>query len=68
MGGGWLAQLGVWDFAGGIVIHTSAGMAALAAGLVFGRRKNFGPQIMVPHNLPLSSNRSYYAMAGMVWI
>ncbi|MCJ7636847.1 MAG: ammonia channel protein, partial [Nitrososphaeraceae archaeon] len=53
-GGGWLAQLGVWDFAGGIVIHTSAGMAAIAAGLVFGRRKNYGPQIMVPHNLPLA--------------
>src|SRR5687767_3846200 len=34
-GGGWLAQLGVWDFAGGIVIHTSAGMAAIAGRLVF---------------------------------
>ncbi|MDQ4074027.1 MAG: ammonium transporter [Thermoproteota archaeon] len=54
-GGGWLAQLGVFDFAGGIVIHTSAGMASLAAALVLGRRKNFGPQIMVPHNLPLAA-------------
>ena len=62
-GGGWLAQLGVWDFAGGIVIHTSAGMAALAAGLVFGRRKNFGPQIMVPHNLPLA-----VIGATMLWL
>jgi ammonium transporter, Amt family len=62
-GGGWLAQLGVWDFAGGIVIHTSAGMAALAAGLVFGRRKNFGPQIMVPHNLPLA-----VVGATMLWL
>ena len=44
--------LGVWDFAGGIVIHTTAGMATIAAGLVFGRRKNYGPQIMVLHNLP----------------
>ena len=62
-GGGWLAQLGVWDFAGGIVIHTTAGMAALAAGLVFGRRKNFGPQIMVPHNLPLA-----VIGATMLWL
>jgi Amt family ammonium transporter len=53
-GGGWLAQLGVYDFAGGIIIHTSAGMASLAAALVLGRRKNFGPEIMVPHNLPLA--------------
>src|ERR687890_832941 len=53
-GGGWLAQLGVFDFAGGIVIHTSAGMASLAAALVLGRRKNFGPDIMVPHNIPLA--------------
>ena len=53
-GGGWLAQLGVTDFAGGIVIHTSAGMSAIAAALVLGRRKDFGPAIMVPHNIPLS--------------
>jgi Amt family ammonium transporter len=50
-----LAQLGVFDFAGGIVIHTSAGMASLAAALVLGRRKNYGPQIMVPHNIPLAA-------------
>jgi Amt family ammonium transporter len=54
-GGGWLAQLGVFDFAGGIVIHTSAGLASLAAALVLGRRKNYGPQIMVPHNIPLAA-------------
>ncbi len=53
-GGGWLAELGVYDFAGGIVIHTSAGLASLAAALVLGRRKNFGPDIMVPHNIPLA--------------
>ena len=52
-GGGWLANLGVYDFAGGIVIHTSAGLASIAA-LVLGRRKNFGPDIMVPHNIPLA--------------
>jgi len=53
-GGGWLAQLGVADFAGGIVIHTSVGMGALAAALVLGRRKHYGPSIMVPHNIPLA--------------
>jgi ammonium transporter, Amt family len=62
-GGGWLAKLGVVDFAGGIVIHTSAGMASLASALVLGRRKNFGPQIMVPHNIPLA------AMGGaLLWL
>jgi ammonium transporter, Amt family len=53
-GRGWLAELGVFDFAGGIVIHTSAGLGSLAAALVLGRRKNFGPDIMVPHNIPLA--------------
>ena len=52
--GGWLNNLGVKDFAGGIVIHTSAGMGALAAALVLGRRKNYGPSIMVPHSIPLA--------------
>lgn len=51
---GWLSKLGVKDFAGGIVIHTSAGMGALAAALVLGRRKDFGPSIMVPHSIPLA--------------
>src|ERR1051325_2471820 len=62
-GGGWLAKLGVFDFAGGIVIHTSAGMAALAAALILGRRKGFGPEIMVPHNLPLAA-----IGATLLWI
>ncbi len=53
-GRGWLADMGVFDFAGGIVIHTSAGMGSLAAALILGRRKNFGPDIMVPHNIPLA--------------
>lgn len=49
--GGWLRQLGVLDFAGGIVVHTSAGIAALATTLIIGRRKgiNHTPS---PHNLP----------------
>ena len=53
-GGGWLAQLGVVDFAGGIVIHTSVGMAALAAALVLGKRRHYGPAIMIPHSIPLA--------------
>jgi ammonium transporter, Amt family len=53
-GRGWLAEMGVFDFAGGIVIHTSAGLGSLAAALVLGRRKSFGPEIMVPHNIPLA--------------
>src|SRR5690349_6989615 len=53
-GGGWLGTLGVKDFAGGIVIHTSAGMGALAAALVLGRRLNYGPSIMVPHSIPIA--------------
>ena len=53
-GGGWLGKLGVYDFAGGIVIHTSAGMGALAVALVLGRRRNYGPAIMVPHSIPIA--------------
>lgn len=53
-GGGWLADLGVVDFAGGIVIHTSVGMGALAAAIVLGRRRNYGPSIMVPHSIPFA--------------
>ncbi len=53
-GEGWLAQIGVRDFAGGIVIHTSAGMGAIAAALVLGRRLNYGPSVMVPHSIPLA--------------
>lgn len=62
-GRGWLADLGVFDFAGGIVIHTSAGLGSLAAALVLGRRKNFGPDIMVPHNIPLA-----VIGAALLWI
>jgi ammonium transporter, Amt family len=53
-GGGWLASLGFYDFGGGIVVHTAAGMGSLAAALLIGRRKYFGPDIMTPHNLPLA--------------
>ena len=51
-GGGWLTQLGVLDFAGGLVVHISAGVAALAVALVVGARKGFGTDPMEPHNIP----------------
>lgn len=52
-GGGWLGVMGVLDFAGGTVVHINAGMAALIAALVIGRRKDFGKYSMTPHNIPL---------------
>jgi len=51
-GGGWLTQLGVLDFAGGLVVHISAGVAALAVAMVIGVRKGFGTDPMEPHNIP----------------
>jgi Amt family ammonium transporter len=51
--GGWLKNLGVLDFAGGIVVHTSAGIAALVAALIIGKRKNLDNNLPAPHNLPL---------------
>ncbi len=50
--GGWLRDLGVLDFAGGIVVHTSAGVAALIIALTIGKRKNLEHNIPSPHNLP----------------
>ncbi len=40
-GGGWLGQMGVYDFAGGIVVHITAGTAALVAAIVVGPRRGF---------------------------
>jgi Amt family ammonium transporter len=51
--GGILRELGALDFAGGIVVHINAGMAALAAALVIGRRKGY-PDLSPPHNLPFA--------------
>jgi len=62
-GGGWLATLGVMDFAGGIVVHVSAGVAALVCALVLGRRRGFPHTAMTPHSLPLT-----VAGAGMLWV
>ena len=50
--GGWLAQMGVLDFAGGIVVHITAGVSALAVALVIGARRGFGTDPMEPHNIP----------------
>ncbi len=52
--GGWLRELGVLDFAGGIVVHASSGAAALAAAIFTGRRRGFGTEPIIPHNLPLT--------------
>ena len=62
-GGGWLAKLGVMDFAGGIVVHVNAGVAALVCALVVGRRRGFPQVAMAPHNLPLVA-----AGAGLLWV
>jgi len=49
--GGWIKELGALDFAGGLVVHISSGIAALAATLVVGKRKGYMEEPMPPHNL-----------------
>ncbi|MGA2091266.1 MAG: ammonium transporter [Endomicrobiales bacterium] len=53
--GGWLKDLGVIDFAGGIVVHTTAGIAALVTALVIGHRKGYNNKPVPPHNLPFTA-------------
>ncbi|GAB7190570.1 ammonium transporter [Kineococcus sp. NUM-3379] len=60
--GGWLAGLGVVDFAGGTVVEINSGAAGLAVALVLGRRLGFGRDPMRPHNLPL-----VMLGAGLLW-
>ena len=62
-GGGWLAKLGVMDFAGGTVVHVNAGVAALVCAIVLGKRRGFPTTSMAPHSLPLTA-----AGAGMLWV
>jgi Amt family ammonium transporter len=62
-GDGWLAKLGLMDFAGGTVVHLNAGMAALVAALVLGRRRGFPDTPMPPHNLTMT-----VAGASMLWV
>jgi Amt family ammonium transporter len=53
-GGGWMAQLGVKDFAGGIVVHATSGAAALAAAMMLGRRLGHDSPEIAPHNLTMT--------------
>jgi len=62
-GGGWLAKLGVMDYAGGIVVHVSAGVAALVCAVVLGKRRGFPHTAMTPHSLPFT-----VAGGGMLWV
>jgi Amt family ammonium transporter len=62
-GGGWLGQMGLLDFAGGTVVHVSAGVAALVAALVLGPRKGFPQTAMPPHNMIITVTG-----AGMLWV
>ncbi len=62
-GGGWLAEYGAMDFAGGIVIHVNAGVAALVSALVLGKRKGFPTTAMPPHNMTM-----VVTGAGMLWV
>ena len=61
--GGWLAELGALDFAGGTVVHIAAGMSALSLALILGPRKGFRErEPMEPHNIPL-----VVLGAGLLW-
>ena len=62
-GGGWLGELGLMDFAGGTVVHVTAGTAALVAALMLGNRRGFPQTAMMPHNMTLT-----VAGAGMLWV
>ena len=62
-GGGWLGQMGLLDYAGGTVVHITAGVGALVAALVIGNRKGFPGQAMMPHNLTMTVTG-----AGMLWV
>ena len=60
--GGWLRTLGALDFAGGTVVHVSAGTAALVAAVILGRRRVIGRAPLVPHSVPLT-----LFGAGLLW-
>src|SRR5215468_3989544 len=61
-GAGWLADMGAWDFAGGTVVHVNAGIAALVAALVVGKRSDYGKAGLLPHNIP-----TVLLGAGLLW-
>jgi len=52
--GGWIRKMGGLDFAGGIVVHLSSGVSALAAAVLVGKRKGYGTEPMAPHSLPMT--------------
>ena len=62
-GGGWLGNMGLQDFAGGSVVHITAGVAALIAATTMGGRRGFGTAAMPPHNLTMTVTG-----AGMLWV
>ncbi len=62
-GGGWLAQMGVLDFAGGTVVHITAGVGAIVAAMVLGNRRGFLTVQMTPHNMTMTVTG-----AGMLWV
>ncbi|MBF0620866.1 MAG: ammonium transporter [Magnetococcales bacterium] len=62
-GGGWLAEMGVKDFAGGTVVHINAGVAALVAALMMGPRRGFPTTMMLPHNMTMT-----FTGAAMLWV
>jgi len=53
--GGWLGNMGALDFAGGTVVHISSGASALAAALLISKRKGYGKDQFIPHNLPMTT-------------
>ena len=61
--GGWMADKGVLDFAGGTVVHINAGVAGLVCALVMGKRVGYGKESMAPHNLVLT-----LVGASMLWV
>ncbi|MGE3274985.1 MAG: ammonium transporter [Vicinamibacterales bacterium] len=61
-GGGFLAQLGALDYAGGTVVHVNAAAAAFVAAKVVGARKDYGRQALIPHNVPFT-----LLGAGLLW-
>jgi Amt family ammonium transporter len=62
-GGGWLGEMGLLDFAGGTVVHITAGVAALTAAMVMGARRGFPDTPMTPHNMTMTITG-----AGMLWV
>ena len=62
-GGGWLGEMGLYDFAGGTVVHITAGAAALVTALVLGPRRGFPDTPMMPHNMTMTVTG-----AGMLWV